>query len=310
MAVEIVTSENLEEFTAKKLDIVAPELEKHTEESKIESKIAETEQKTEEDLEKNENEDQKETELKEEPKKHTLKDRMKELTDAKKSAIVRAESEEKKSAELARENAELKAKLSPPKKQEEDSKPDPAKFTDAFEYAEKLADWSTRQALKARDKEEENKKWQERERQNAESWKQKVEETKKEHEDYEEIVNSSQLLVSDEVSDAIKYSPIGPKILYHLATNPDVVAKLAKMNRGDAIKHIGKIEGKLEDAPQGAKKSDGEVVDSEVKISKAPPPISPLKGKTPDNEPLISSAGEFKGTYEQWKQGRNSGKIK
>ena len=119
--------------------------------------------------------------------------------------------------------------------------------------------------------------------------------------DFEDMVSSSEVAVSDQVRDAILESDIGPKILYHLAENPEIGDKLAKMSTINALREIGRLEAKLE-APTGSEKP--------VSVSKAPAPIKPIKAMGSTLDSKIDSNGEFHGTYAQWKAARQSGKIR
>ena len=71
------------------------------------------------------------------------------------------------------------------------------------------------------------------------------------------------------------------------------------------IREIGKLEAMLSaDKPVAAK-----AISSAPKISKAPPPINPLKGASAPMDNLVDSNGNFSGTYAQFKALEKAGKI-
>ena len=69
-------------------------------------------------------------------------------------------------------------------------------------------------------------------------------------------------------------------------------------------REVGKIEAKLEKP-----KAEEKEVEEERIVSKAKPPITPLKGAAAPAEPPINGKGEFTGSYKEWKAGRKAGKI-
>jgi hypothetical protein len=67
----------------------------------------------------------------------------------------------------------------------------------------------------------------------------------------------------------------------------------------------------LEVAAKAAPKSEPDTkVVPKVEISKAPAPISPLKGGSPVVDVPVDSNGEFKGSFAKYKELRTAGKIK
>lgn len=248
-------------------------------------------------------------------KKGKLNERFSELTNARKAAEEKAEkaAAEAKSNREARERAEqeaaaLKAKYEPVKT-EQDPEPLPAQFTDVTEYAKALKEWTvdnTRRedAKKAqverqtREREEVGKAWTER--QNA---------ARKDIPDYDKTISESTVKVSDQVREAIIDSDAGPQILHHLAKNPDVAEKIGQMTVGRALKEIGRLEVSL--GKPETKEARAEVKTTVAEISKAPAPITPLRGA---GAPVVNLSGTdavpSTMTYEDWKVLRRAGKIK
>lgn len=87
--------------------------------------------------------------------------------------------------------------------------------------------------------------------------------------DYEDVLNSSEMVLHENVLDAIKESEIGPAIAYYLARNPNEAEKLAKLTASGAIREIGKLEIKLN--PDAEPKKN-----NQKQATQAPEPIKPV----------------------------------
>ena len=330
----VVTSENLAAYQQKQYDRMAPistkinEMAAPKEESKepvkAEAAPAAEEKAETTDKAKVDKEDLKVD--KEEPKKDTKADKKETKDDedepdrAKKKINERmhelaekAKTEKARREEVERELAEAKAKLNPPHaKIEETPKPKREDFTDAFDYAEKLSAWNVQNALRERDAAEAKARQEAHETAIRTAWNQRVELLKKEVPDFAEKVAASTIVVSNEVRDAIFESEIGPKILLHFAEHPEEAEKIGRMTVGKAYIALGKLEAILA-VPKSVEKDDDEakpaVKVKPVEVSKAPAPISPLKGaNAPADLPIVD--GVWKGSHEQYREARRSGKIK
>ena len=225
----------------------------------------------------------------------------------------RAQEAEAKAAQLEKELNELRANGRPQEQQEQkpvvnEGKPQASQFNDAYEYAEALAEWSAEQALLRRDAEEASRKAQEAEAKKAEAWNAKLEKAKQELEDFDRIVQSSTVIVSDEIKKAILESDVGPQVLYALASDEEFATKIAQMDSVKALKEIGKLEAKFE--AKAEKKPKAEKIKEIVSSSKAPEPIRPLSGGKVGADILVDTNGEFHGTYAQWKAARQQGKVR
>jgi DNA repair exonuclease SbcCD ATPase subunit len=287
----IVTSETLADFQANRLGLApddAPEaVEEPTE--PVEAEADENELLEAED---------EATEIDEEPKKANpkLEKRFSKVT-------RRAEAAEAKAREL---EDRLKALENPRQEIANDGlgeKPQASQFADAYEYAEALAEWSAEKALQERDRKEAEKQVQLEQQKIAESWKKKVETVKAELPDWDEVVASSTVSVSDELRDAILDSDYGAQLLYELASDDDYAAKLASMPTIKALRELGKLEAKFEKTEEPKSIS--------VKQTKAPKPLTPIKATgSAINEARVDNDGRYHGTYAQWKADRLAGRIR
>lgn len=287
----IVTSENLAEYNADKLGLASESSPTAAEVDESPSEPAADTGQSEPKLA--EDEATGTEEKKQNPK---LEKRFSELTKQRKEA-------EAKVKELEDRLAARESFKEPQKEPESNRKPSPDDFKDAFEYAESLAQWSAEQALAKRDQEVKQKEFEAKRDTVIKTWQQKLEVTKAELPDYEEMVASSAVTVNDTVRDAILESDVGPRILYELASDDDLAEKLSTMTTAGALKLIGKLEGQFEktEAPAKAEKK------TVAAKSKAPEPIRPLRSTGGVAE--VSLDGNDI-PYQQWKAARQAGKIR
>jgi len=289
----VLTSENSAEFYANKLGLAdQPEVEAVVEQTPTEpTEVEEQSEPVAEDEEKVTEE------RKPNPK---LEKRFSELTKQREQLRKEAEAERQKREELETRLKALESQAAPKVEQSRDEKPRPDQFVDAFEYAEALADWSAENAVMRARQEDVERKIQEERNKVIESWNNRVESTKSELPDFDEMVASSDVVVSDQVRDAILESDVGPRILYHLAENPEIAEKISKASLITALREIGKLEARFE------KTEPKEVKPVAVK-SKAPAPISPIKAGTSE-QVIVTDTDKM--TFAQYKAMRQAKRIR
>ena len=248
-------------------------------------------------------------------KKEKLNERFSELTAKRKEAEEKAaqaaqtarEAQERAEA-VQRERDELRAKYEPPKTDELGAKPELAQFQTTADFEKALEDW-TSDKIRIEDG---KKRAEEQSRKQAEdakkAWDANLKAAKEKHADFDSVMAAAQdkIKFSDEAREAIFESNMGPEILryYALPENHDASVKLGEMTVKGMLKEIGRLEEKLADKPQ----SKAEVRAAEM--SKAPPPITPLKGGS-------AAVGTLNGydevpknmSYDDWKKWRQAGKI-
>jgi chromosome segregation ATPase len=270
VAGNLVTSENLAEFTAQKLGLVdAPATEAADAEPNAEA------DQSGQDGEGNEAtalDDQKEK--KPNPK---LERRFSEITKQREAAREEARKEREQRESLEARLKELESRVSPPAQADTDElgqEPKPEQFSDMYEYAKALAEYTADKKLMERDKQEVARKAAAEQEVKFKAWADRVNAAKTDLPDFDDMVQSSDVRVSDPVRDAIIESEHGPKILYYLAENSEFAKKLADMSVVSAVREIGKIEARY---VRDTKESAPEVKTAAVK-SRAPAPISPLRG--------------------------------
>lgn len=288
-ASSVLTSENSAEFYANKLGIAD-----RNDDVAVETEPSEVTDQSEQD----EQIEAKPTEEKRQNPK--LEKRFSELTKQREQAKAEAQAERQQREALETRLRALEQQATPQAKNI-DEEPQPGQFQDAFEYAKALAQYSTEKALQERDQQEANRKANEERQKTIKAWSEKLEKVKADMPDYDDIVSTANVVVSDDIRDSILESDVGPRILYHLAEDLEFAQKLAQMPTRKALIEIGKLEKLYE---------RNEVKAETVVKSKAPAPIRPLKAAGGVADIPINSSGEFHGTYQSWKEARRAGKIR
>lgn len=306
----VVTNDNVGDYVNKMLG--RPEEESPEAKAKVELEKVEQEKKERVESDKRtkkaaEKEEGEEIDHPDKSKKEKLNERFSDLTAKRKAAETKAEAERQAREKAEQDLAELKAKYEPPKSDEIGPEPQPQQFTDLTEYSKAIKEWAAEKTRKE-DAQARAAEQQKHERDKVmKEWGDREVETRKSVPDYDEVVNASNIRVSDQLRDAILESEVGPQLRYHLASNPDVAETLAKMTVGRMLKEVGKIEATL----QGKKPEPALKVVPKAEISKAPEPITPVGT---GGQPVLRLAGHNEVpknmTYEDWKKARQQGHIK
>jgi len=295
-ASQVLTSENAAEFYANRLGLAESSADTEAVEETPEPESDESQSEPKEA----EKEANQEGERKQNPK---LEKRFSEITKQREEARKEAQNERQARIELEQRLAALEQQRQPQQAFNVDQEPQPSQFSDAFEYAKALAEFSTEKALAERDRQVAQQREQEAQQKIIQSWAQKVQEAKADLPDFDDLVASSDVVVNNAVRDAILESDVGPKILYHLAENNDLAKKIASLSPNAALREIGKLEARFEVNPETKQTAP-------VVRSKAPAPIQPIRGGQGKADVPISADGEFHGSYQAWKAARKAGKIR
>ena len=294
-ASQVLTSENAAEFYANRLGLAESTAETEAVEDTPEPESTDDQSEPKEA----EKEANQEGERKQNPK---LEKRFSEITKQREEARQEAQRERQARVDLEQRLAALEQQRQP-QAINVDQEPQPSQFSDAFEYAKALAEFSTERALAERDRQVEQAREQEAQQKIIQSWAQKVQEAKAELPDFDDLVASSDVVVNNAVRDAILESDVGPRILYHLAENNDLAKKIASLSPNAALREIGKLEAKFEAKPETKQTAP-------VVRSKAPAPIQPIRGGQGQPDVPMSANGEWHGSYQAWKLARKAGKIR
>ena len=307
LASNIVTSENLAEFTAQKLGLVDSEPAAPVAARDNANAEPDADNQSEQDREGDDAttaEDQKER--KPNPK---LERRFSEITKQREAAREEARLEREQRERLEARLKEYESKVNPQAQAPQDDlgeEPRADQFSDMYEYAKALAEYTADKKMAERDQQELNRKAAAEQEVKFKAWADRVNAVKSTLPDFDDMVQSSEVRVSDPVRDAIIESEHGPQILYYLAENTEFAQKLAGMSLVSAVREIGKIEARYE---RDAKASVPEVKPTVAK-SKAPAPISPLRGAVNTVDAGLDADGNFHGSYQQWKAARAARRIR
>jgi hypothetical protein len=289
----VVTSENLAEFNAKRMglaDSTPSEAALSAEPQQVDNGQSEPVEASEEATT---TEDRKRN-----PK---LEIRFEKITKQREEAREEARKEREQRESLEAKVKELESR-NQPQKVEVAEEPRPEQFTDMYEYAKALTDYKVDQRLSEEKQKVEQAKVEAQRQEVINTWAKRVQSAKSEMPDFEDMVGSADVVVSNEVRDAIFESDVGPRILYHLAENPEIAEKLQGMTVTSALRTIGKLEAQFEKAEPQTKAVVGK--------SKAPAPINPIRSAANGRDVNLTSDGNFHGSYQAWKAARLAGRIR
>ena len=291
---QVLTSENAAEFYANRLGLAESPAPSEAEQSEPESAVEQSEP------EEAEAEAKQEGERKQNPK---LERRFSEITKQREEARKEAQQEREARQALEQRLAALENRGQPQQAKPVDEKPQPSQFSDAFEYAEALAEYTADKRISEMKQQEAQAKQAEEQQKVIQTWAKKVESAKASLPDFDAIVASSDVVVNDDIRDAILESDVGPQILYHLADNEEAAKRIAGLSPKAALREIGKLEARFEAQPEAEKSAP-------IVKSKAPAPIQPLRGSRGVADVPMSTNGEWHGTFAAWKEARKTGKIR
>ena len=196
VAANVVTSENLAEFAAKKLGLDTKPTEAAAAPAEPVEAVEQAEAPADEEAKPAE-------ERKQNPK---IEKRFSEITKQREAARQEAERDRQARLELENKVKELEGKLTPAKPQEPteaDPKPKPEQFSDMFEYAEALSEWTADKRIREEKAKEVAQKAEQERQQVLNTWANRVNDFRAKTPDFDDMVGSADVVVSNEVRDAI-----------------------------------------------------------------------------------------------------------
>jgi hypothetical protein len=175
---------------------------------------------------------------------------------------------EREAADLRAELAALRVNREQPQqeqaRQSSNDKPDVGNYETYEDYQEALTDWKVEQKLAAREQKIEKQKVEQ-------TWKQKVEEARKTHDDYEDVIaDIGRFPIKKILEDAVINSDSGPELAYYLGKNPKLLTELNNASPVTMYRELGKIEASILGSPNVSKPAA-------KRTTNAPPPITPVK---------------------------------
>ena len=295
VAANVVTSENLAEFNAKKMGLA--------DRAPVEAVVEKTPTEPTETQSQSEPLGEDEATATEERKRNPkLELRFEKITKQREEARQEAKREREARESLEAKVRELEGRASTKAETQPTGEPKPENFSDMYEYAKALTDYRVEQRM-GEEKQKEAQAKQQAEREKViNAWTDRVKAAKSEMPDFDDMVGSADVVVSNEVRDAIFESDVGPQVLYHLAENPEIAEKLQGMTVTSALRTIGRLEAQFEKAEPQTKTVVGK--------SKAPAPINPIRSAANGRDVNLTSDGNFHGSYQAWKAARLAGRIR
>ncbi len=220
--------------------------------------------------------------------------RIREVIEQRNKAEHEAEKAKSEAAEL---RARLEAFSAQAPTMQDPEKPNRSQFANDEEYIEALADYKAKQVLVAREREQQQARFDAEMRELTENWNRRQEAAIKEIPDYKEVVGAAEIQIAPHVHQFLVESEEGPHLAYFLALNQDEVKKLNAMRPATAARYLVKLEDELREVPD--EKAE---VAQKIPKSKAPEPITPVKGNPSANPGPAESFEEYKRRREAQKR--------
>lgn len=159
-----------------------------------------------------------------------------------------------------------------------DGRPNQDDFDTYEEYTEALTDWKVEQRFKAKEEEERTSQLKSEQEKTLKSHNERVQAFREKTSDYDEVIEGLAAEVDDEpVSPAFEAilvnSDNGPEILYELAKDPEEFKRVNSLTPLNLAREIGRLESRLTSNSAGTEKKESK------QVTKAPPPITPVKSK-------------------------------
>ena len=148
-----------------------------------------------------------------------------------------------------------------------DGAPRLEEYDDIEKYADAKAEWAKSQALKDHEAKQRTAAQSAQQQKLTASWEERATAAQEKYDDFDEIVG--ELTPTSPLSVALMREENGADVAYHLGKNPKEAMRIVQLEPIDQILAIGRLAAKLSSEPPVAKQP-----------SKAPPPITPVSGKT------------------------------
>ena len=215
-----------------------------------------------------------------------------------------------KDTQIAKLQGQIEALMSRPGESQDSARapqgrgrPSRDDFDDDVGYVKALVEWETEEARRETRSEME----QEYQRRSREESSQRIERDyadrvrtfRESHEDYDEVVGDSDIVVSDELRDGILSSDMGPAITYHLAQHPDEVDRLNDLNSMALGLALGRLEARLEDNGRSP-------TPPQRRPRRQSKPIDPLRSGSTDADTTPTG----KESYRDFREKRLAGRVK
>lgn len=146
-------------------------------------------------------------------------------------------------------------------------------FESEEEYVETLVQKQTEKKLaEMAQQQQQQQEWQTQQQSMQDAWMAKVEGQKEFMPDWEETVESSDVILDRDSAIMVHESPLGPRVLHHLMKNPGEVESLKTMSVPGKNRYLTRLEMTLEQVKAPTAEAP--------EVSKAPKPTPKPRGKS------------------------------
>jgi len=173
-----------------------------------------------------------------------------------------------------------------------------------LEYADVKAEWSARQTVRQeverQRQENERKAIADAQARVREQYQSRVQSAIEKHDDYKQVAESPDVIVSIPMAHAILHAEDGPEVQYYLGSNPAEAKRISQLPPPLQLVELGKISAKL------AAPAPAEPKTPPVSVSKAPAPIRPLKGG--ESSPVVKDPSNM--SMDEYVAARKAGQVR
>lgn len=224
--------------------------------------------------------DPKAAEPRKDGKKNSFQERISELVNKRKEAEAKVEASEREKRELEARIQRLEAR---PEPIQDTPRPQRSAFGTQEEYEDAIGEWKADQKIAQRERQAAEARAKAEQEALATAWAKRQKQAMAEIEDYSEVIGKSEIALPGHLHQAILESDIGPHLAYYFAKHPDEAKRFAAMTPTTSLRQLGKLEDQLAQVEPDEPKKPA------VEVSKAPPPIKPVK----DVAPVTSTPKSF-----------------
>jgi len=244
--------------------------------------------------------EEKKVEEEEHHTKDAIQERINKAVKKQRTAERERDWERAKRQELEQELSTLKNQIPPT------DKPKKEDYVSDEDYLEALTDWKVEQKTKSTVEVTAKTTEEEEDRQAAAALYEVVdtvvEKGRDKYKDFDTVAMAKDVMITLDMFEVIVESPVAEDIVYHLGSNPDIAADIAKMSPLKAAKKIAEIEAELvkKVVPPNESREEIKEVQPKLKIPKAPEPITPVRANSGGEvDPSTMSPKEYRAWREK-----------
>ena len=206
-------------------------------------------------------------------KKNGVKKRIDKLIRQNAESDARAKFWEQKA--LEKQTANETPKAAPVQLIDSDKLPQADDYATNADFQAALVEFKVEQKLRERDEKARVAEIKSASEKQSQTFADKLTEFAKSKDDYQEALDDvKHIPLNRFFEDQIKTSDLGPELVYQLAKHPSDYERMSKLQPVELLRALGKFEARFEKSDETSDKTK-----TEIKKSKAPAPINPVKAK-------------------------------